>query len=293
MQRKEFLRKAAVLATIPLVKPFNSLAKLNSPNRPELFMDAYLNLYTQKLHEGFRIPNAGSAHTAKELVEQHIKLAARTNNVEAKKNSMFQEYVVKPIINKAALNGVGPKGNIQRFKDSKLGSASTLVHTHQFPDQSSAAFDRSRYCDPHQKQIFEEEDCLWITPLTKYNPYENIYWVELELDYILYNPLYFYNGLPMENPQIHTMSPELAQSIYDTNTVHRFVKNKTFKTQRFIYSDTPDNNPFRNPIITKIWWGHDLAVQEYNNLVPIQPYDTSTTGYVINPGYKESCRNCI
>ncbi len=292
MNRQDFLRTSG-LASLGLflpkfmfsaeLSPTNSLNSLNGFMLPTLLSGDGGKLDT--LFKGFLPGGLGSSKTAAELFDKGISHVLSSSNPNQKIASAYKthyELIISKLKGTKDLNGMGYTAenlHMAALMSNHKVLADTPIH-HVRDLGSFNPTDWSNYCDVADLQIVttpEGKQRAYVSP--KDNRAEEYrkqptFWVESELLHLLYNPVYYCYGLPIQNPQLITI---------DENTLMKIVKKTGKKAseiktdyyqQQFYYhggdkGGCKELKELQNKVHT-IWWGHDDAVGDFYELKPLE-----------------------
>ncbi|MEL6699661.1 MAG: twin-arginine translocation signal domain-containing protein [Bacteroidota bacterium] len=276
MRRRDFLKTTGTSALALGVFPhlaYKALGENNSPNSWNFIgflIPTLIDKGIDLMFKTFMDDNDSSVTSS--IVQKGLININNGNFHVSNGYKYFYDNIVRPKVNKRALNGVGYYGtdkNMQEVLNSFDGfSATTPVHCVRelstFNEQTWA-----RYCDLADLQTSEYSDKIFVTPRdSRPDKIKETVWIPKKYAYFLYNPKFYCYGLPTENPQYKRV----------TESLQRAIKEKTGKTSSSSYYYTQTYCFMGNSICkepqedyTTIYWDHDSVIREYFNLKTTKP----------------------
>lgn len=270
MNRSQFIKMTSLFVAGNVFKP-KEMFSIPRVDIGSYLIPTLLNNEIKNLHNTYKV-NVNNMLTSTELVEKSIDLIINNDpgHPVARKYKNHQERVVKRKKNTASLNGEGLDSvNTvlkNRMNDDRV-KASTATHiVSDLNTLNISAWEN--YCDKHEKQPCEEDDKVYVHSLEN-NPNQDVFYVNRVLDYILYNPIYYCIGLPVEDPQKNFINESMARDIIAKNKTYKTIDKMYYHTQRFRFLGNQCNKD-RKPKDTVIYWNYDMAIHEYFALSPVK-----------------------
>lgn len=211
-----------------------------------------------------------SSDTPKSIVDQSITIISNGAYEVSKVYDEHYKKIVRPKLGSEKLNGVGLYEEDPKIKSrmNDMGSKATSP-LHSVKDLDNFNHDLwNKYCDLSDLQS-DDSGRVYVTPRDKRpDEWKDTFYVHQELAFMLYNPLYYCHGLPIENPQRHDINEQMKKDIYQQTGLQ--TSKNVFYKQRFFYQG--DNcGKLKSTIPESIIYGTDEALNKYYNVITMKP----------------------
>ena len=184
--------------------------------------------------------------------------------------SLYYKYKVKPFVGKKELNGRGYMEDVDIIRD-KLNDEDkrAISPIHSVRDvKNFDAYEWKTYCDVANLQILSDESLIVMAMDDRPEQFrKEPYSVKKEQAYLVYNPLYYCIGLPIEDPQLKYVNQSFRDEV--KNKIGKSPKVRSYYTQRFYYHGA--NCQQQGGQQRTIYWDYDDAISEFFGLVSIDP----------------------
>lgn len=204
------------------------------------------------------------------IVDQSINIFSEGNYEVSTSYGNHYNRIIKPKIGTIKLNGIGLTGDDPSIKSrmNDFGARATTP-IHSVRDLDNFSIDSwNNYCDLADLQA-DDIGRIYVTPRDeRRDEWKETVYVTEELAYLLYNPLYYCHGLPIENPQRHYVNDKMKRDIYNKTKIK--TNKSVYYTQRFFFQGT-NCQPMQSTAPENIYYGVDNALSQYFELNTIKP----------------------
>lgn len=198
------------------------------------------------------------------IANSSIEIIGNGNTIVSPKYYDQWEYM-KGRIGKESLNGMGVEGEIRDMKNALADYGDKAISpVHAIKNvRTIRAKDWIAFCDLSEMQVGRSGNVYVIPRDNRAEKYKEKYWVEENLAYLLYDPVFYCYGLPIENPQVHYVDDALGRQIKEETGLTTTVK--SYKSQKFLFrgENACDNE---QDDITRVWYNHDKAISKFHKL---------------------------
>ena len=222
----------------------------------------------KKLFDSFGT-DSSSDHPSS-VVDQSINIFSNGQYEVSASYKNHYNKIVSSKLGTERLNGVGFLGEDTTIKSTMNDmNARATSPIHSVKDLNTFNVNSwNSYCDLSDLQT-DDSGRVYVTPRDdRQAQWKDTFFVTQELAYLLYNPLYYCHGLPIENPQIYQIDDRFKRDVYQRTGLT--TSKNSYSTQKFYFHGT-NCKDLKSKEPETIYFGVDDALHAYFNLSTLKP----------------------